>query len=90
MADAIETQDKICRSLGILKSAKMISCSEAMELLSYVRFGVITGIIETVAIDDIDSIISDIQPATMMVAKGEKLSEKARDIERAELIKSRI
>ena len=90
MVEALETQDKICRSLGILTTAKLMSCSEAMELLSNVRFGVITGIIGTVAIEEIDKLIDDIQPATMIVAKGEKLSVRARDIERADLIRERL
>lgn len=90
MAEAVETQDKISRSLGILKSAKLMSCSEAMELLSNVRFGVIAGVIDTVTLDKIDRIVEEIQPATMMVAKGQKLSEKERDIERADFIKEHL
>lgn len=90
MAEAVETQDKICRSLGILKSARMMSCSEAMELLSNVRFGVISGIIDNVDIEKIDKLINEIQPATMQVAKGENMSAKDRDIERARIIRERL
>ena len=90
MAEALETQDKICRSLGILKTARLMSCSEAMELLSNVRFGIITGVISEFSIDEIDKLIEDIQPATMMVNKGEKLSVSKRDADRAELIRERL
>lgn len=90
MAEAIETQDKLCRSLGILKSAKMISCGEAMELLSNVRFGVIAGVIDSVSVGQVDKLIGEIQPATMMVEKGEKISTRDRDIQRASLILNRL
>ncbi len=90
MIKSIEAQDKLCRSLGILKTAKLISRDEAMDLLSNVRFGVSAGVIDEVEISTIDSIIEKIQPATMMVEKREQLSPTDRDILRAEIIQSVI
>ncbi len=87
MADSIETQDRIARSLGILKSARLISRDEAMDLLSNVRFGINTGLIEDVEIQVIDKLISDIQPATMIVNKKENLTPSQRDQLRAEHIR---
>ena len=87
MADSIETQDRIVRSLGILKSARLISRDEAMDLLSNVRFGINTGLIEDVEIQVIDKLISDIQPATMIVNKKENLTPSQRDQLRAEHIR---
>lgn len=87
MADSIETQDRIERSLGILKSARLISRDEAMDLLSNVRFGINTGLIEDVEIQVIDKLISDIQPATMIVNKKENLTPSQRDQLRAEHIR---
>lgn len=88
MSGSIETQDKLSRSLGILKSARLISCDEAMELISNVRFGVNAGVIEGVDIDTLDRLIDEIQPATMMVEKGRQLSPQERDILRAEIIQN--
>lgn len=90
MAQAIETQDKLCRSLGVLKSAKLMSCNEAMELLSDVRFGIMTGVIEDVDIEVVNKLMEDIQPATMMVVKGEKMSVRDRAIERAGIIREKL
>lgn len=90
MSESIETQDKISRSLGILRSAKLISCKEALELLSNVRFGINTGVIKDIEIDKIDNLISEIQPATMMVNKNEQISPRERDILRAEIINERM
>lgn len=87
MADSIEIQDRIERSLGILKSARLISRDEAMDLLSNVRFGINTGLIEDVEIQVIDKLISDIQPATMIVNKKENLTPSQRDQLRAEHIR---
>lgn len=90
MAESIETQDRISRSLGILKSAKSISCDEAMKLLSNVRFGINTGVIEDIELETIDKLISNIQPATMIVNKREDLSPQQRDILRAEYIQKAL
>lgn len=90
MAKSVEAQDKLCRSLGILGAAKLISRDEAMELLSNVRFGINAKVIDGVEIDVIDSLIEKIQPATMMVEKGEQLSPQERDILRAEIIQKEL
>lgn len=90
MAESIETQDRISRSLGILKSAKSISCDEAMKLLSNVRFGINTGVIEDIELETIDKLISNIQPATMIVNKREDLAPQQRDILRAEYIQKAL
>ncbi len=90
MIESLETQDKISRSLGILKYAKLISCKEALELLSNVRFGINSGVIKDVDIETIDKLISDIQPATMMVNKNEKISPHDRDILRAEIVSEEL
>ena len=88
MAKSIEVQDKLCRSLGIIKTAKLISCEEAMELFSNVRFGINSGVIDGVEISLIDELIEKIQPATMMVNKGEQISPQERDILRAKIIQN--
>ncbi len=87
---SIETQDEISRSLGILKSAKLISCEEAIKLLSNVRLGIESGVIENLNIDIIDSLITDIQPATIMVNKNEEIDPHDRDIIRAGIIRERL
>ncbi|MGN0489743.1 MAG: protein arginine kinase [Ruminococcus sp.] len=90
MVKNIEIQDEISRSLGILKSAKLISCEEAIKLLSNVRFGIESGVIENLSIDRIDELITDIQPATIMVNKNEKIAPRDRDIIRAGIIRERL
>ena len=90
MSESLETQDKICRSLGILRTAKLISCKEALELLSNVRFGINSGIIEGVDLETVDALFGEIQPATMIVNKNEKISPTQRDRLRAEMLNARL
>lgn len=90
MSESLETQDKICRSLGILRTAKLISCKEALELLSNVRFGINSGIIEGVDLETVDALFGEIQPATMIVNKNEKISPTQRDRLRAEILNARL
>lgn len=87
MIESMETQDRISRSLGILKTARLISCNEALQLLSNLRFGITSGYIDEVELPQVDRFISDIQPATMMVNRGEKIPPEKRDALRAELIR---
>ncbi len=90
MSENLETQDKIFRSLGILKTAKLISCKEALELLSNVRFGINASLIKDVSLETVDELITEIQPATMMVNKNEKIPPRERDILRAEILNEKL
>ena len=90
MIKNVETQDVIFRSLGVLKYAKTISCDEAIKLLSEVRFGIESKVIKDIDIGTIDSLIEEIQPATIMENKNEKISPRDRDILRAGIISERL
>lgn len=90
MIKNVETQDVIFRSLGVLKYAKTISCDEAIKLLSEVRFGIESKVIKDIDIGTIDSLIEEIQPATIMEKKNEKISPRDRDILRAGIISERL
>ena len=87
---SIDVQDTVARSLGILRTTLVISHDEARKLLSNVRMGVMSGQITDVSTDVIDSLMTEIEPATLSVTAGKQLSAHERDIERAKLIKSKI
>lgn len=86
----IDVRDAVSRSLGILRSALVISHDEALKLLSNVRMGVLSGQITDVSTDTIDELMTEIEPATLSVSAGKSLSAHDRDIERAKLIKSKL
>lgn len=82
--------DKIWRSLGILRSAHIISSQETIELLSMVRLGVDLNIISDIDRRVINELFIMIQPAHLQKIEGSKLSVAARDTHRATLIRGKL
>ena len=83
-------EDKIFRSLGILKNAYIISSQETVDLLSMVRLGVDTGIIKDVDRKAINELFIMIQPAHLQKLEGKKLAVTERDTRRATLIRKKL
>ena len=85
-----EMKDKIYRSVGVLSSCYSISSKESLELLSYVRFGVEEGFIETSI--PINKILIESQPASLQnsiqtpIHKSSSTT-KNRDFERAKFLR---
>lgn len=90
LCSSIEIQDTIARSLGILRSALVISHDEALKLLSNVRLGIVSGQITDVAAEQIDELMTAVEPATLSVSLGKSLSPHDRDIERAKLLREKL
>ena len=90
LCSSIEIQDTISRSLGILKSALVISHDEALKLLSNVRLGVVSKQITDVTTETIDKLMSAVEPATLTVNINKNLSAHERDIERAKLLRTAL
>ncbi len=86
----IEIVDTICRSLGILKTARLINHNEAMNLLSNVRLGVSSELIDSISVKDIDKLICEIQPANILERFGAELSVQQRDIKRADYLREKL
>ena len=87
LAKSIDIQDSVSRSLGLLKSAMVMTHDEALKLLSNVRFGILSGQIKDVTAEVVDSLMEKIEPATLMVNSGKNLSAQERDIERAKILR---
>jgi protein arginine kinase len=83
-------EDRINRSLGILKSARIITSQETIELLSMVRLGTELGIIKNVSRSRLNELFIITQPAHLQKIEGKKISSEQRDIKRAELIRERL
>ena len=83
MAQDVAWQDKIDRAAGILKTARVLSSSECMELLSYVRFGISVGILQGVTTEEINGLMVNVQPGTLMAKAGKPLDQNQRDVLRA-------
>lgn len=85
-----ELEDKISRSLGILKSAVLLNSKECLNLLSYVRMGVEMGIIKDVNKDVLNKLIVETQPATLQNIYQNNLSDRERDLYRAKLVRENL
>lgn len=83
-------EDRANRSLGILKSAHIISSQETIELLSMVRLGCDLGIIKDINQRSINELFIITQPAHLQKIENKKLSSQERDVKRAELIRKKL
>jgi protein arginine kinase len=71
-----ELEDDIYRALGIMRYARTINTSEALNLLSRVRMGIEMGIIKDIEIKNINQLIDNIQPATLQIIKGNEIDSR--------------
>ena len=83
-------QDKVYRSEGTLRYARLISGEEALRCLSDIRMGVTSGLIKNISLDTINRLFVEIQPATLMQSVGKNLEPSERDEERAKLIRKTL
>lgn len=83
-------EDKIFRSLGILKNAHIMSSQEAVELLSMIRLGAELNILKKLNAQVLNELMIMIQPAHLQKIEGGRLSPAARDIKRANLIRKKL
>ena len=76
-------QDRVWRALGVLRTARVISSDEFVELYSHLRLGVAAGQITGVSLDDLSELFARVQPATMQVEAGRDMTPAERDAHRA-------
>lgn len=88
-ADKFRTEDKVMRSLGVLKYSRMISSSEAVKCLSDVQLGVNLGIIKETTSETLSEILYLILPATLSADYNIE-TEPDRDVKRAEVIREKL
>jgi len=83
-------EDQIWRALGTLKSARVISSGEAVQLLSLVRLGMDMGLIVNLKYTDLNSLFLLMQPAHLQKLSGRALGSSERDVRRADLIREKL
>jgi len=85
-----QLEDRIWRAYGILKHAKTMSSSEALDLLSAVRLGVDLGLMNGLTRKTVNELFIFSQPAHLQKLEGKPLTAKERDTKRAHLIRDRL
>lgn len=84
LSQRIDVQDSVFRAYGILCNARSISSKESVTLLSRVRYGVESGILNT-DLGNLDSLFVKIQPYNLNEEDPQQ-----RDIKRARMIRDSI
>jgi protein arginine kinase len=79
-------EDKIFRAMGILKSARVLSSDEFMQLSSLVRMGISNKTID-MDITKLNELAVKVQPATINALEGKELTAQQRDILRAQWVR---
>lgn len=80
-------EDKIMRSMGILKSARVLSSGEMLSLMSYVRFGISQGLIVDTDAKTLNTLMTITSPAHL--SKG-NTTVMERDVERASIVRKTL
>lgn len=86
----IKIEDKVYRSLGILKNARIMTSKESMDLLSDIKLGIEMNIIDNIDRKLINKLIIKTQPANIQIKYDKNLSPNERDIKRAEIIRKNL
>ena len=87
---ALELEDDIYRSLGMLKYTRLITTPECLNLLSKVRMGIEMGIIKEIDIKKVDELFVKVQPGTIQLQSNEEIDDRGRDVIRARLVRETI
>ncbi len=86
----VEVEDKVFRSLGLLRGARIITTEEATNLISTVRLGCALGIINELKLAEVSQLLVLVRPANLQAILGEKLTAAERDERRATFIRQKL
>ncbi|HLQ95715.1 MAG TPA: protein arginine kinase [Pseudogracilibacillus sp.] len=86
----IHVEDRIFRSFGILRNARIIESKEAAKRISDVRLGIDLGVITDLSSSILNDLMVLMQPGFLQRYAEKSLSASERDVLRASLIRERI
>jgi len=82
-----QIEDKVWRSYGILKHARVLSSNEVMNFLSALRLGVSLKLINEISLKQINDLLVLTQPAHLQKYYEREMGSNERDMIRAELVR---
>lgn len=85
-----QTEDKIWRSIGILKTARVLSTHEFMNLCSAVRLGCYLELLDKKHLISLNDLLVQSQPGHLQERFGRRDEAIERDLLRAELVRERF
>ena len=86
----VALDDKVCRALGVLRTARLMASEETLQLLSHLRMGVNLNRIKDLDIRTINELFLLTQPAHLQKMQGKKLEGDVRRAARADYIRHRL
>lgn len=85
-----EVEDKVFRSFALLRSARILSSDEAINLLATARLGVALGIINEITLEQVSRLLILVRPANLQQSLGEELEPPERDERRATFVREAL
>jgi protein arginine kinase len=86
----VALDDKVCRALGLLRSARLLASEETLFLLSHLRMGVNLGRVKDIDLRTLNELFLLTQPAHLQKIQGRKLEGDLRRATRAEYVRQRL
>jgi protein arginine kinase len=80
-------EDRVFRSYGVLKNARILASDESYKLISDVRLGIYMGIINDIDMNTLNKLMLFVQPASLQKRSGKLLNADEMDMKRAELVR---
>lgn len=80
--------DRVWRAAGILSTARLLPLEEAMALLSDVRLGLACGILSGISMEEINTLLFEMQPNCILAAAGQPLDNAQMEQKRADFVRA--
>ncbi len=87
--DELTMIDRLFRSIGILRNARLLADKEWMQRWSDLRLAVVMGLIDA-SLTDVDRVMMDLQPNSLNTMVGKAMSERERGIVRADILRRKM
>ena len=87
--DPIALQDKLMRSFGLMREARVLSSKEFMRLYSNVRYAASMGYVN-IAPGSLDRIMMDLQPGSLQSHAGHQLTDREMDVLLAQVLRETL
>ena len=89
-AEGEKFTDRIARSLGVLRHARLLTSSESMNMLSHLRLACDMGCLPEERRSAVDRLMIEGQPAHVQALAGSELDSDARDVRRAAAVREAL
>jgi protein arginine kinase len=85
-----QLEDKVWRSLGLLRTARVMNSNETLDHLSHLRLGVNVGLVDRIDMGTINQLFILTLPAHLQKIEGRELQPDQRDLVRANFIRETL